>query len=104
MRGTRLRTKLRVTSQRMRFVVNKFYSFRLTIFSSWSNHRLMRGRILLQDLRTLRYFAGEGMWATGCQQAKGFEYTWMALQEGLNHANRTTQVVWCFGDPSANMY
>src|SRR6516162_9747571 len=86
------------------FCVNKFFAFRLTGSSRWSNHRPMRGRILLQDLETHRYFAGEGMWAAGCQQAKVFEHTWMALQEGLNHADRTTQVVWCFGDPSENMY
>jgi hypothetical protein len=64
----------------------------------------MSDRILLQDLESHEYLGANGEWVEGCDVAQVFEHTWMALQEGLNHKGRATQVVWCFGNPALSMY
>src|SRR3974377_2290274 len=64
----------------------------------------MRGRILLQDLLSHYYLAPKGTWTSNCQDARVFEHTYMALQEGLNLRDRPSQVVWCFRNPSSSMY
>lgn len=63
-----------------------------------------KGRVILQDLETHSYLAGDSSWASSCQQAKVFEHTYVALLEGLNYHPKALQVVWCFRNPSMNMY
>lgn len=64
----------------------------------------MRGRIILQDVATQFYLAADSSWVKGCQQARVFEHTYLALLEGLDHHEKTTQVVWCFKNRDMNMY
>lgn len=64
----------------------------------------MRGRILLQDLNSHSYLGKDGAWTKTCQQARVFEHTYIALLEGLDQEDKHTQVVWCFRDPSSNLY
>ena len=63
----------------------------------------MRGRVLLQDVRSGRYFGEKGEWTLNCQQSKLFEHTYQAMLEGLEHSG-VLQVVWCFRNPSRNFY
>ena len=64
----------------------------------------MNGRVILQDTTTGLYLAADGSWVKSCQQAKVFEHTWGAFLQGLEHADKRMQVVWCFKDPDLNMY
>lgn len=64
----------------------------------------MNGRIILQDLLNHTYLSLEETWVESCQQARVFEHTYQALLEGLQHTDRHSQVVWCFQNPSENMY
>lgn len=64
----------------------------------------MKGRVILQDIVSHQYLAPDGGWAASCQQARTFEHTYLALLDGLEHRDKHTQVVWCFQNPSENMY
>ena len=64
----------------------------------------MNRRIIMQEPTTRLYLAPDGSWTNNCQQARTFEHTYLALLEGMNHCEKTLQVVWCFRDPSLNMY
>lgn len=63
----------------------------------------MSGRVILQDLLNHRYLGSGGSWVTSCQNAIVFEHTYQAALEGLHHPEHT-QVVWCFRNPSQNLY
>ena len=63
----------------------------------------MSGRVILQDLRTHSYLGDDGTWVSSCQHARLFDHTYVALLEGLKHAEQM-QVVWCFQNPSQNLY
>ena len=65
---------------------------------------LVKGRIILQDLGTHQYLGKDGLWTASCQEAKLFEQAYQALQEGLDRTGKRTQVVWCFQDPTENLY
>ena len=58
----------------------------------------------MQEVITRRYLAADGSWTESCQGAKTFEHTYLALLEGISHPEKTIQVVWCFRNPSLNMY
>ena len=64
----------------------------------------MKGRIILQDLSSHQYLGSDGFWTPSCQEAKQFERTYQALQQGLDYTDKRTQVVWCFQDPTQNLY
>ena len=64
----------------------------------------MNRRIIMQEPTTRLYLAPDGSWTNNCQQARTFEHTYLALLEGMNHYEKTLQVVWCFRDPALNMY
>jgi hypothetical protein len=64
----------------------------------------MSRRIIMQEVATRLYLAPDGSWTRNCQEAKTFEHTYLALLEGLRYSGKKLQVVWCFRDPSLNMY
>ncbi len=64
----------------------------------------MSGRVIIQDTKT-RCYLGQGCsWVQSCQEARVFEHTYTALLEGLEHRDKTLQVVWCFQHPEQNLY
>jgi hypothetical protein len=64
----------------------------------------VNGRIILQDISTRLYMDNDHSWTRNCQEAKSFEQTYHALLEGLSHKEKRLQVVWCFQNPTLNMY
>jgi len=64
----------------------------------------MRGRVILQEIESGFYLDASSRWVAGCQEARVFEHTWMALPEGLSHKEKALQVVWCFRAPTQNLY
>lgn len=58
----------------------------------------------MQEVTTRRYLAADGSWTENCQRAKTFAHTYLALLEGMDHSEKTIQVVWCFRNPDLNMY
>ena len=64
----------------------------------------MSGRVIVQDVDTRLYLDENSSWVESCQQARTFEHTYSALLEGLEHHNKTLQIVWCFQNPELNMY
>jgi hypothetical protein len=59
---------------------------------------------MVQDL-TSRFFLGrDSSWVESCQSAREFEHTHLALLQGVQHAEKALQVVWCFQNPSLNLY
>ena len=61
-------------------------------------------RVLLQNSRTGRYLSADETWVEDCRQAKEFEWTHLALREGLSRRDIHCQLVWCFGNPGLNLY
>lgn len=64
----------------------------------------MSRRIIMQEVDTRLYLAPDGSWTHDCQEAKTFDHTYLALLEGLGYSAKKLQVVWCFRNPSLNMY
>lgn len=64
----------------------------------------MSRRVIMQEVETRLYLAADGSWTHNCQQARTFEHTYLALLEGLRYSAKNLQVVWCFRNPSLNMY
>jgi len=64
----------------------------------------MNGRIFLQDLFNRSFLSADGSWVASCEQAKVFEHTYTALFEGLKHADKRTQIVWCHDNRNLNVY
>ena len=61
-------------------------------------------RIIMQEVNTCLYLAPDGSWTANCQDAKTYERTYQALLEGIGYSDRVLQVVWCFRNPSINLY
>ena len=64
----------------------------------------MSRRIILQEVNTCLYLATNGSWTANCQEAKKYDHTYQALLEGMTHSDKVLQVVWCFRNPSMNLY
>jgi hypothetical protein len=59
---------------------------------------------MVQDLASRFYLGGDSSWVENCQAAREFEHTHLALLQGLHHAEKALQVVWCFQNPTLNLY
>ncbi|HTL55218.1 MAG TPA: hypothetical protein VL361_06035 [Candidatus Limnocylindrales bacterium] len=64
----------------------------------------MSRRIIMQEVNTCLYLAPNGSWTANCQAAKTYEHTYQALLEGMRYGDKVLQVVWCFRNPSMNLY
>ncbi len=65
---------------------------------------MAEGRIILQDLASHCYLTSDRSWVKSCQEAKEFDHVFQALVEAVRQPDKHPQVVWCFRNPSLNLY
>jgi hypothetical protein len=76
----------------------------LTILINLRILAAMKGRIILQDLFNRSFLSTDGTWVSSCDQPRVFEHTYIALLEALKYPDKRTQILWCFENPTQNIY